>query len=28
VLPLDHDLLPGVENLSRHWRKQLGRILV
>ena len=28
VLPLDHDLLPGVENLSRHWRQQLGRILV
>lgn len=28
VLPLDHDLLPGVENLPRHWRKQLGRILV
>ena len=26
VPPLDHDLLPSVENLSRHWRNQLGSV--
>src|SRR5262249_27143972 len=27
VLPLDHELLPSVENLSRHWRSELNRVI-
>ncbi len=27
MLPLDHDLLPRVEDLSRHWRNQLDSVI-